>query len=560
MSTKQRNTVVAEDLRKDRLVFSIATGLALIYLLSGLIAMIILSPRIPYADSWRFLAQSIELPFPRNILTADNGHWEVLPSLIRLADLRWFSAEQSFQIFFGIFFALLTVSVFIKKVNSSDLTRATKGVVMLFGVLGIFWLGNIRVLGHASEAIHAYLITACLAQGIVLLLSDESRPPKCFLASFAAGFLGFIASFSFGSGLACFVAFYSVLFILKSRWYLWLGVTLWLLLVLIVNLFWGSSGGVIVSPVAQINTLLGWLSAPLIYTLWPMLDPAIAVQIPVSFLQFFFVGLASSIEESIGPIMLGPWQFKIIVFGGLFLLLRETWLLRSRSVTIAVLGVAISWFSVAVGGLIAIGRHEYFLMNPEQVMAARYIIWSSLFWVGLVISIVSRKIDGVTRHMAALFIAFMLLPSQIWMAKLGVSTKSASELSALAVALGAHNSDTKMGENVAAEISYVLPVLKARDAGIFAWPEMGRIDDLSAQKKLVNMNAILIGSKVIKNSSGEAWLELTVLCKNCPSKNLLAFNQSGKKVGVLRKVFGSTHWVGWAKAKESGKLQFMAIK
>jgi hypothetical protein len=548
-------------IEKNKIYTSTAVALIFFYVISGLAVMILLSPQIPYADSWRFLAQLLELPFPQNILASDNGHREIIPNLIRLADLHWFSAAQSFQIFCGIAFALLTLGLFLRVIYVSQITPATKIIVILFGVLAIFWLGNIRILGHASEAIHAYLITACLIQGIALLINDTAKPTRYLLKGCSVGALGLIASFSFGSGIACFAAFYIVLAIKKSRWQLWLGVTLCFLLVIALSIFSGSTGSFIFSPFAQLNTLLSWISAPIVYAAWPLLDPAIAAQIPVKIIQQFSTNVSSSIEAAIGPVVFGPWPVKLISLTALILLLRETWLLRSKYFAIPMLGVAISWFSVAVGSLIAIGRYEYFLDNPEQVMAARYIVWSSWFWAGLGIAMISRKTEN-SRHLAvALFVSLALLPSQIWMAKLGISTKNAAEFGALAVALDAYNSDTKLGENIPAEMSHILPELKNRKAGIFLWPEMNLLNDHSSVQKLIATDAILIKSEIVINMTGDEWQELTVVCKNCENKNLLVLNQKDEVIGLVRKMLHSNYWIGWAKTQKLGdRFRFVIME
>lgn len=538
-------------LEKNRFIIYTTTLLIFFYLISGLAVMVLLSPQLPYADSWRFLAQLIESPFPQNVLAADNGHWEIIPNLIRVADLHWFSASQSLQIFFGIVFALLTLGIFLARVYVSQITLVTKSIVILFFVLAIFWLGNVRVLGHASEAIHAYLITACLVLGLAFLTKDASQSISHSLNGYYAGALGFIASFSFGSGIACFAAFFIVLAIQKSRCSLWLGVSLWLLLVVIINIFSGSNGHFIFSPFRQLSTLLSWISTPVIFATWPLLDPEIAAQIPVKSIQELFVGISTTIEKVFGPIAFGPWPLKLISLIALLLLLRETWLLRFKYVAISTLGVAMSWFSVVVGGLIAIGRYEYFLDHPDQVTAARYIVWSSFFWAGLVIAIISRKAENSKHLIIALFISLALLPSQLWMTKLGISTKNASEFGALAVALDAYNSDTKFGENISTEILHILPELKDRKAGIFLWPEMSWLDDQDLVKKLVVIDATPVTSQVVMNWSGEVWFELALVCKNCSNKNLLVIDSQDKVIGLVRKKTASNHWIGWAKASES---------
>ena len=48
----------------------LATGAA--YAGIGVAMMIMASPKVPYADPWRFLGTYLENPFPANVFMADN--------------------------------------------------------------------------------------------------------------------------------------------------------------------------------------------------------------------------------------------------------------------------------------------------------------------------------------------------------------------------------------------------------------------------------------------------------------------------------------------------------
>src|SRR3546814_3224080 len=48
--------------------------------------------------------------------------------------------------------------------------------------------------------------------------------------------------------------------------------------------------------------------------------------------------------------------------------------------------IGLACFAAAVGAMIATVRLDYFSAHPEQLLAPRYVVWSSLFWGGLLLA------------------------------------------------------------------------------------------------------------------------------------------------------------------------------
>nr|WP_230595283.1 hypothetical protein [Xanthomonas vasicola] len=144
-------------------------GVQWFYLAIGVLAMIMLSPKVLYADPWRFAKNLLSRPWPRNVLAVDNGHREVLPNLLRLAELRWFGGNQWLQICVGVALALLTVWMLLRLVRNERLGAMAYAAAGLVCTISIFWLGNERALVHANESVHVYLITTFLVAGCWLL-------------------------------------------------------------------------------------------------------------------------------------------------------------------------------------------------------------------------------------------------------------------------------------------------------------------------------------------------------------------------------------------------------
>src|SRR5690606_39024455 len=191
--------------------------LALLYVAAAVAAMAWLSPRVPYADAWRHLGRYLALPFPRDVLAPDNGHQEILPNLVRVAELRLFEGGQWLQIAVGIVLVLLTLATCWRALRG--LEPARRAAAWLGAVLGVCWLGNIRALAHANESVHAYSVTLLLAIGLLALA--RARPADALARTALAAACGLGAAFSFGSGIAAFAAFAAVLLLRRAQWREW---------------------------------------------------------------------------------------------------------------------------------------------------------------------------------------------------------------------------------------------------------------------------------------------------------------------------------------------------
>ena len=243
----------------------------------GLAAMAWLSPRVLYADPWRFTQKLLEMPWPSNVLVSDNGHREILPNLVRYAELCWLHGNQWLQIGTGMGLALATVWLLARILKADALAPSVRAAATLVGVLSIFWLGSQRALTHGNESVHAYLITVALMAGVALLLRGDRR------GAVLAAVCGVAATFSFGSGVAVFVGLAAVLAVRRAPVSHWLPLIAGLLVAVGLHLGMGRTGmpsqmGLV--PLAQLDVLLRWLASPFIYLAWPALDPAAAQQLP----------------------------------------------------------------------------------------------------------------------------------------------------------------------------------------------------------------------------------------------------------------------------------------
>lgn len=525
-----------------------ARALVLVYLAAGLLAMWLLAPRVPYADGWRHLGRFLGHSFPRDILASDNGHHEVLPNIVRVLDLRLLDAGQGLQVVAGMLLVLATLLVYWHLVR--DLVSArTRLAGLLAIVLGLFWLGNVRALGHGNESVHAYFVTLFLALGLHALVRGRGVAG----GAGAAALCGLAATFSFGSGIACYVGFAAVLWLQRGSRRQWAVLSAGLLVsLLLLHLGGGTGGGARVAPLEQLPMLLAWLAGPLLYAAWPLLDPDVAAQLPAAAARLPAQAIAEGYRSAFGPALAGPWPQALAGLLGLAWFARlagHAWRTRSAATQA---GIGTACFALAVGAMIVLVRLDYLEAHPGQLLAPRYVVWSSLFWTGLLLGTAGCARDGTRALAATVLVAALLLPSQAWMGLLGARARAVAEQSAMAAAVGVVGQDLVLGETVFDELVVALPVVREAGVAVFAWPEIRWLArPLPADApRLARPDAQEVA--VVANRLGGHGRHVR-LVMDAPCRRLLLVDDDGRVSGLaLRQRAGSREWIGWMRGQVSG--------
>src|SRR5690606_14207293 len=144
-------------------VSAIVLCVALVYLWSSIATIANFAFLYPAFDQFRLYPIYLGLPFPDSAIQLENGHRPILPALIRLAEIRWFDANQWLQIGTGLGFALLASGLLAwATVRERGLDILQIATATLFITLGFWWLGNARLLMHGNELAHAYLVVLLL--------------------------------------------------------------------------------------------------------------------------------------------------------------------------------------------------------------------------------------------------------------------------------------------------------------------------------------------------------------------------------------------------------------
>ncbi|WP_242165983.1 hypothetical protein [Lysobacter sp. M15] len=534
-----------------RAALAASWGLAILYVAVALAAMWH-APRVPYADGWGFLGHFASKPVVREILREDNGHHEVLPHAVRMFELRVFDAQQWLQVGVGIGLLLATLACVwsVLRVISAPDRRAA---AMLVAVLGLCWLGNIRTLGHANETVHAYLVTLCVTLGIAMLGSRGGEPPSV-RATATAALLGVIAAFSFSSGLAAFVALLVVALLLRARAivHLVLGLTL---AGTIILRRWSNAGietaMLQFAPLSQLDLLLRWLAGPLVYAIWPVTDPALAAHVPTTPLRTLAEWMARTWHEAFGPVMLARWPHLLVGVLGICWLASVTWRARLGTSRPGMLGLGMAWFALAVGGMVAVGRLHYFDLHPDQLLAQRYLVWSSLFWAGLAIATLANAPRPRNVILVVLVIAAGLLPSQFWMWRHGESMREVANTTSVAVAVGVVDPTLELGETAPSELIHVLPAIQGAGAAMFAWPETALLGSSIYSSRRHSVPIAGVSIDPVMNLLGPPGRRVRFHAASDEAK-LVLVDADGVARGIAIPDPEAGGWLGWMRGAEQG--------
>ena len=539
----------------------VATG----YLLAGLWFVWFASPRVPYADSYRFLSTFDALPFPQDALAADNGHREVLTNLVRIAEFEWFGASQWLQTATGGLALLGAVALLANAWRGTGGTARAAAACLI--AVGVFWLGNTRKLAHGSELAHLGPIVLYLVLGLRSLTSAAAGTRH----SWFAAAMGLAATLSFGSGLAAFPAFAAVLWARRAAWSAWLPVAAGGAAALALLLLGGSgdSARPVIDPLAQLDLWLRWLGAPFVWVVKPLLDPAHAARLPLGVLGPAWTGFAQQMHDWFGPALAARFPGLLIGLGGLGLLsVKTVQFRRNPGNARQTLALGLAWFGACVGVLVVALRVAYFAEFPDQITSQRYLPWSMLFWLGLALAWCAAPTRSPAAALRlALGVALLFLPSQVWTGRNALRTLQTAELTAAGAVVGAIDPQFALVETMPGDLRRAVPMLQRRGAAMFAWPEAHWLGQRPAAEQLRAV-AIAEGSLV-------SWRHRGNLLPDGPpdaasasfwvdgetSGRLLLLDGTGTVQGLAVREPAGHEWHGWLRQfVPAGELRVAALR
>lgn len=481
------------------------------YLLTGVIAIANLAFPQLMADQYRFYPNYLLRPFPDNVLQLENGHRPILPALIRVWELRSFDGSMRLQIAVGACLAILAVLLIaLAVVRQRTWPVAIRAAGVAFTCIAVFWLANARMLLHSNEMVPVYLVIASLVLGAwaVHRATQSSEVLWMWAASLAAT----VATFSFGTGVACFAAFACVAWMSGVSWrgLLPLAITVGACMLAYLALLPGDQGvrhALQVRPIENLAVASQWLASPWIHAWFGMADPALDPGLADALSTRRVAGLLVSSAKGVQQTLHLPWQGAGAVLTGaigMSLLAGQVfWAMvhRRRLERVSVLAYTLMLFGGASALLIGLGRLAYFEQYPDQIFADRYLVWPCLFWLGLGLLVLSWSVRLSSSKRAIVLVLAGAVPIVVqpthraaanW-AEAVYEGNAATEAAALSDVIDArifpdHRPDASLEERIA-----TLKLMRQERVGMFASPY-----------------AMYLGHKLspLRASSGEATIRI----------------------------------------------------
>ena len=423
--TSAIQTSNAQAIRRDSAlvrVFSSFIGIAflacaLFYFASSLLAIVNFAWRQPMFDQWRMYQPLLTLPFPNNVIELENGHRPIIPNLVRLAEVRWFGANQMLQTVVGITCAITSLLVLMVVLwRDRALRFSTHAAGTLICVLGIFWLANSRMLMHGNEALQAQLVLLAVIGAALCVY--RSRPSGSSGWLITASLCCAVATFCFGSGVASFPAVIALGVLLRIPLRR-LGIPAIALVICLFIYLYALPGDdgvrqmLVLRPWESTKTAMTWLSSPWATAWLGLADPPLYPDIAESFAHNLLGATLEKSANAVVSITHVSWRTlsMFIGFAGVALFVFRVFRMLIRREEISLLqslAIMLALFASATAAVIGVGRIDMFIENPGQVFADRYLMWPCLFWCGLALLLLIDIRKSQSRSLAIAGALFLL--------------------------------------------------------------------------------------------------------------------------------------------------------
>jgi hypothetical protein len=391
---------------------------ALFYFSTSLFAIANFAWRQPMFDQWRMYIPLLTQPFPENVVELENGHRPIIPNLMRLAEVRWFAANQMLQLGIGMACAVTSLSILLIILwRDRALNFSTHAAGSLICVLGILWLANARMLMHGNEALHAHLvILAVICAALCVYRSSLSVSSGWIIA---ASLCCATATFCFGPGVASFPAVIAlgILFHIPLRRLAIPAALLIICLFIYLYVLPGDDGVrhmLVLRPWESTKTVMLWLSSPWATAWFGLANPPLYADVAESFTHNVLGAPLVTSANAMVSITHVPWRTlsMLIGFAGVALFVyRVLRMLISREEIspLQSLAIMLGLFALATAVIIGVGRNDFFMTNPDQVFADRYLMWPCLFWCGLALLLLVDIRKSQSRALACAGTVFLLV-------------------------------------------------------------------------------------------------------------------------------------------------------
>ena len=348
---------------------------AFVFLISGVVYLYLGRWTVTNLDFWRIYNFCLNHTWLESALLKHNGHSLFFPSFFWLTDLRFFHGSQQPLFFAGLVLLFITVALLLILVWRDETVGLTaKAMATLVVIVGNFWMARAPITASGGFNSICSLVTASAGLAVLLLPKMCVSSAWSSLATLIVVCVGFVASFSFGTGLAIWPTLLFLAWCLRLPWrsFVPLGVATMAAILIYQRLppphsadyrVIQAAGSAGLALVAQLCRLAG---SPFFYATsgWHLK--------PLS---------AEAAQSSILSLWCGGAGLAIAVVAMVLTMIRRD-LTKS---TLKLVGMASVTFNFVAMALVIAGRADRFRAQPFEVAGPRYLFWSTLFWTGLLL-------------------------------------------------------------------------------------------------------------------------------------------------------------------------------
>ncbi len=447
----------------ERAVQTAAHLQAVIYLVTGVAYLWLDYWPVTESDFWKIYDFSLNHSWLESALFKFNNHSLFFPSLVWLASLHFFQGDQAVLFWVGLVLLLLSTLLLLVPIwrdSAVGLTGKCLGTLTI--IAASFWMGRGTITISGGFNCITSFAMAGAAAGFLLLPNSRADSPHRWRTTALLIAAGFVATFSFGSGIAVWPSLLFLSWSLRLPWKSGALLALAALSALIIyrflpppgdaSILWESTTSHLPSAMAGLKYVCWLLGAPVFYSIaaWAGVPPSPALIQSSGFLLWSGV---------LGLVL------ALVAMGAQFIR-RDV-----EGKSMQFIGLALVSFNLCVVLLVVASRVERFAEIATDPTAPRYLFWTSLFWAGLLLLALhhTRGRPWLRWSCALLVLAF---PIAGWQKHLdegvrGRSAKLRASRSATSLINGVTDPKMLFGGSQE-EIEVLAPQLRARRLDMFA--------------------------------------------------------------------------------------------
>jgi hypothetical protein len=344
----------------------------LIFLVSGVVYLCLGHWPVTHLDYWGLYEIYFGQTWLESALRKSAEHLMFFPTLLCLADLRFFHGNQELLFIIGLILLCTTAGLLLIPVWSDQtISSLAKIMATLAIIVGNFWMARSPITGSGGFNCICSLLMANAALAFLFLPGIKASLPGSSTATLIVVSAAFVTSFSFGVGLAIWPTLLFLLWCLRlpRRSLVVVGVAAIAVIVIYQAIppqltgytTLGINYTTIVELLSRLCRLVG---GPFFYAAsgWH--------QNPLS---------AEAARSSILSLCCGGAGLGLAIFAMSVATIRRDLLGSGLKLT----GIALVAFNFVVMALISAGN--YFRNLEGGFIAPRYLFWSTLFWTGLLL-------------------------------------------------------------------------------------------------------------------------------------------------------------------------------